>query len=68
VTDVSGVRQWEGREVCVRLRDGTQWIGTLRVELLTDRSVSVYVRSGDGQGATLYIDQIVEIVPATQPL
>jgi hypothetical protein len=66
VTDVVGVRQWEGHRVAVSLRDGTSWVGRLRTDLLTDRSVSVFVCGDDGEGATLYLDQIVRIVPASQ--
>jgi hypothetical protein len=65
MTDVVRVRQWEGHRVTVSLRDGTSWSGTLRTDLLTDRSLSVYVCGDNGEGATLYLDQIVGIVPAS---
>ncbi len=52
-----------GTEVRVRLVDGIEWTGHLRTELLSERSLSVYLAGGDGEGATLYLDQIAEIVP-----
>jgi hypothetical protein len=48
----------------VQLADGREYIGELRTELLTDRSLSVYLDSGEGDGATLYIEQIAGIWPA----
>jgi hypothetical protein len=45
------------------LDDGTQHTGVLRTELLSDRSLSVYIAGSGDEGATLYIDQIVAIVP-----
>ena len=61
--DVARLRHLAGVEVRVRLHDGSAWTGWLRTDLLTDRSLSVYVWSHGGEGVTLYIDQIAEIVP-----
>ncbi|GAC1572894.1 MAG: hypothetical protein NVS3B7_03800 [Candidatus Elarobacter sp.] len=61
--DVPRLRRFEGVEVRVRLADGLTWTGWLRTDLLTDRSLSVYVRCQGGDGATLYIDQIAEVFP-----
>ena len=61
--DIARLRQFAGLDVRIRLTTGFAWTGRLRTDLLTDRSLSVYVRSHDGEGATLYIDQIAEIVP-----
>ena len=60
---MSSLREFGGSEVRVRLADGILWTGRLRTELLTERSLSVYVSGHGGEGATLYIDQIAEIVP-----
>jgi hypothetical protein len=62
--DVAALQQLAGIAVRVRLVDGSTWTGVLRTDLLTDRSVSVYLlkRLG-GEGVTLYIHQIAEIVP-----
>lgn len=60
---VSQLRQYAGTEVRVRLDDGTSWSGRLRTGLLTERSLSVYIVGLGGEGTTLYIDQITEIVP-----
>jgi hypothetical protein len=61
--EVDGLRCFAGVEVRVRLTGGQTWDGRLRTDLLTERSISVYVRGQGGEGATLYIDQIAEIVP-----
>jgi hypothetical protein len=62
--DVAALRRLAGVTVRVRLCDGAAWTGVLRTDLLTERSVSVYVEGcGGGEGVTLYIDQIAEIVP-----
>jgi hypothetical protein len=62
--DVAALRQLAGRAVRVRLADGSAWTGMLRTDLLTDRSVSVFLLgSGGEEGVTLYIHQIAEIVP-----
>jgi hypothetical protein len=63
--DVAALRRLAGRAVRVRLTDGSAWAGVLRTDLLTDRSVSVFLSGRDGEeGVTLYIHQIAEIVPA----
>ena len=61
--DVPALRRFAGAEVRVRLLDGAVWSGRLRTGVLTERSVSVWVGGAAGEGATLYIDQIAEIVP-----
>jgi hypothetical protein len=63
-TDVAALRRLTGRAVRVRLADGSAWNGVLRTDLLTERSVSVFLLGRDGEeGVTLYIHQIAEIVP-----
>lgn len=61
--DVPALRRFAGLAVRVHLRDGAAWTGRLRTDLLSERSISVYVDGAAGEGATLYIDQIAEIVP-----
>lgn len=61
--DVRAVEAFAGRHVRVHLVDGTEHTGHLRTELLSDRSLSVYIAGSGDEGATLYIDQIVSIVP-----
>jgi hypothetical protein len=62
--DVAALRRLAGLAVRVRLVDGSSWTGLLRTDLLTDRSLSVYLAGRHGEeGVTLYIDQIAEIVP-----
>ena len=60
---MNGIRRFAGHEVRVRLRDGSTFSGRLRTELLSEESLSVYIASHRGEGVTLYIDQIAEIVP-----
>jgi len=62
--DVAALRRLAGVAVRVRLADGSTWTGALRTDLLTERSVSVFLLGRDGgEGVTLYIHQIAEIVP-----
>jgi hypothetical protein len=60
---VADLRRLAGVDVRVRLADGSRWTGRLRTDLLTERSLSVYLTGADKEGTTLYIDQIAEIVP-----
>ena len=61
--DVAGVAAFAGTMVRVRLDDGSEHTGHLRTELLSVRSLAVYITGSGDEGATLYIDQIVKIVP-----
>lgn len=65
--DVGAVEAYAGTHVRVHLDDGTTHTGHLRTELLSDRSLSVYIAGSGDEGATLYIDQIVDIVPLSAP-
>ena len=58
---VKALREYAGHAVRLRLADGTEHVGTLRTELLTERSISVFLSRGSGEGETIYIDQIGEI-------
>ncbi len=60
---IPGLRQYAGVDVRVRMNDGSTWTGRLRTELLSERSLSVFINGRGEEGATLYIDQIAEIVP-----
>ena len=62
-----GVRRFAGHDVRVRLLDGKTFSGRLRTELLSEQSLSVYIAIPTGEGVTLYIDQIAEIVPTDAP-
>ncbi len=67
--DVAAVEKFAGTHVRVSLADGTSHSGHLRTELLSDRSLSVYLAGPGDEGATLYIDQIIDIVPlSTSPV
>lgn len=61
--DVPAVLGFAGRFVHVKLRDGSEHSGHLRTELLSSRSLSVYIAGTGDEGATLYIDQIEDIIP-----
>ena len=58
---IAKLRELAGVPVHVRLMDGTEHRGLLRTDLLSDRSLSVYITGAGDDGATLYIDQIAEI-------
>jgi hypothetical protein len=60
--EIVELRRLAGVEVRVRLLDGTAWRGRLRTELLTENSLAVFLYDGNGDGTTLYIEQIAEIV------
>jgi len=60
---VGAVRAFSGIPVQVILFDGSEHHGQLRTDLLSERSLSVYIAGDGDEGATLYIDQIAEIVP-----
>jgi hypothetical protein len=58
---IDTLRSYGGRTVLVELVDHSQFVGKLRVELLTEKSISIYITRADGSGATIYIDQIALI-------
>ena len=60
---IADLRAFAERPVCVRLEDHSEHVGTLRTELLSDRSISVFLSRDGQQGATIYIDEIVSISP-----
>jgi hypothetical protein len=62
-TALDAIRRYADRDVRVRLHDGSTFSGRLRSELVSDSSLSVYIAIHAGEGVTLYIDQIAEIVP-----
>ncbi len=64
--DAGAIETFAGMHVRVYLDDGTSHTGHLRTELLSDRSLSVYIAGAGDEGATLYIDQITDIVQLPQ--
>jgi hypothetical protein len=65
--NVAELRDFGDRKVCVRLVDGSEHVGRLRTELLSELSLSIFIKGEPTGGATLYIDQIDTIVPAEAP-
>ncbi len=61
--DSAKLRSFSGHPVRIRLDDASELVGVLRTELLTERSIAVFLAREGGEGATLYIDDIVEIRP-----
>jgi hypothetical protein len=59
--DIAQLRSFAGHQVRIRLEDHSELVGLLRTELLTERSIAVFLAREGGEGATLYIDDIVEI-------
>jgi len=49
--------------VRLRLVDGSEHVGRMRTELLSERSISVFIARSPGDGATIYIDDIAELEP-----
>lgn len=60
---ISELRTYADRRVRVRLEDASELVGTLRTELLSEKSISVFLVRDGQQGATIYIDEIVGIWP-----
>jgi hypothetical protein len=58
---VDTLRSFHGRTVLVQLGNHAQFVGKLRTELLTEKSISVYITRSDGSGATIYIDEIASL-------
>ena len=58
---VDTLRSFCGRTVLVQLENRLQFVGRLRTELLTEKSISVYIVRSDGSGATIYIDEIASL-------
>jgi hypothetical protein len=59
--EIERLREFAGREVRLRLADGSEHRGVLRTELLSEHSISVFIALSENEGATIYVDQIVEI-------
>ncbi len=59
--DVMRLRSFALSRVGIRLDDASERVGTLRTELLSDESISVYLTGENGEGATIYIDDIVDV-------
>lgn len=60
---IAKLREFAGRPVRLLLADGSEHRGVLRTELLSEHSISVFISAEQGEGATIYIDQIAEIAP-----
>ncbi len=63
--DVPILKSFAGTPVRMRLANGSERVGLMRTELLSERSISVYLGHGeaDGEGETVYIDDIIGIWP-----
>ncbi len=61
--DVDQLRAFGDRLVRVRLADGSEHVGRLRTELLSELSLSIFIKGEPSGGATLYIDQIEGVWP-----
>jgi len=59
--DIAELRSYAGHRVRVQLDDASELVGELRTELLSDQSVSVYLKRTGEEGATIYIHEIVGI-------
>ena len=61
--EIAELRTYADRPVLVRLGDASELVGTLRTELLSEKSISVFLARDGQQGTTIYIDEIVGIWP-----
>ena len=61
--DVAELRSHANRLVRIRMDDASEHVGTLRTELLSDKSISVFLAREGEEGATIYIEEIVGIWP-----
>jgi hypothetical protein len=61
--DIAGLRSYAGQQVCVRLDDQSEHVGELRIELLSEKSISVFLKRNEQEGTTIYIEEIVGIWP-----
>lgn len=63
---VDVLQQFAGRGVRVQLDDESEWVGRLRTELLTERSLAVFLAREGDDGTTLYIDDIIGVWPTSE--
>jgi hypothetical protein len=63
---IAALRQFTGRAVRIRLDDDSEHVGRLRTDLLTERSLAVFLAREGDDGTTLYIDHIIEVRPASE--
>ena len=63
IVDIAELRLYADRPVRIRMDDASEHVGTLRTELLSEKSISVFLARDGQQGATIYIDEIVGIWP-----
>lgn len=61
--DAATLRTFADTDVRVRLVDGLTFEGRLRTDLLSERSLSVYIAGHGDAGATLYLDRIASVEP-----
>jgi hypothetical protein len=59
--DAADLQPFGSRRVLLRLRDASEYTGELRTDLLSDRAIAVFLVGADGEGSTIYIDDIVGI-------
>jgi hypothetical protein len=63
VIAIADLQAFAGRRVRIRLDDASEMVGELRTELLSEKSISVFLKRSDVEGATIYIEEIVGIWP-----
>jgi hypothetical protein len=61
--EIERLRSFAGRPVRIRLSDASEHVGTLESEHLSARAISVFLAHEGGEGATIYIEEIVMVCP-----
>jgi hypothetical protein len=62
--EIAELRSYAGRRVHVHLTDGSERVGTLRTDLLSERSISVFLTCEGDDGETIYIHHIAAVRPS----
>ncbi|MGP6158456.1 MAG: hypothetical protein ACLPYS_13290 [Vulcanimicrobiaceae bacterium] len=59
--DPSELRSYAGRRVHVHLTDGSEHVGLLRTDLLSERSIAVFLTREGDDGETIYLHHIAAV-------
>jgi hypothetical protein len=63
---IDTLQHFGGRAVRVQLDDASEHVGRLRTDLLTERSLAVFLARDGDDGTVLYIDHIIGVWPTSE--